>query len=73
MSLEHDHHDHAGHGHGHGTSNFGKAFAIGMSLNMAFVIVQVVFGIRGKRPGNTVLTRSVSVAWFEAAGCLSRR
>ena len=26
-----------------------------------------------KRPGNTVLTRSVSVAWSEAAGCLSRR
>ena len=29
--------------------------------------------ILGKRPGNTVLTRSVSVAWSEAAGCLSRR
>lgn len=47
MSLDHDHHNHHDHaGHGHGTSNFGRAFAIGVSLNLAYVIVQVVFGIR---------------------------
>ena len=44
MSSDHNHHDHAG--HSHGTSNFGKAFAIGVSLNLVYVIVQVVFGIR---------------------------
>ena len=44
MSLDHDHHDHAG--HSHGAANYGKAFAIGVSLNLTYVIVQVVFGIR---------------------------
>jgi cobalt-zinc-cadmium efflux system protein len=45
----HHHHDH-GHGslgHVHAPANFGKAFAIGMSLNATFVVVEVVFGIAG--------------------------
>ena len=39
----HDHsHDHAG--HGHAPENFGWAFAIGATLNTAFVIAELIFG-----------------------------
>src|SRR5437868_5233263 len=34
-------HDHAGHGHGgghHAPANFGRAFAIGITLNLAYVV-----------------------------------
>jgi cobalt-zinc-cadmium efflux system protein len=44
----HHHHDHGhGHGHGHhdhGPSSHGRAFAIGVVLNAAFVVVEAVFG-----------------------------
>jgi cobalt-zinc-cadmium efflux system protein len=36
-------HDH-GHAHDHATESFGKAFAIGIGLNLGFVIVEAVFG-----------------------------
>lgn len=40
----HDHaHDH-GHGHAHAPADFGRAFAIGVSLNIAFVIVEAGAG-----------------------------
>jgi cobalt-zinc-cadmium efflux system protein len=32
------------HDHSHGSGDFGRAFAIGIGLNVAFVIVEVVFG-----------------------------
>src|SRR5271154_6850121 len=39
-------HDHAeAHGHGHAPASFGRAFAIGVALNLGFVIVEAVFGI----------------------------
>ena len=41
----HDHHDHGGLGHVHAPASFGKAFAVGMGLNAAFVVLEVVFGI----------------------------
>lgn len=50
----HDHHDdqeHAGHdhapggGHAHAPKDFGAAFAIGITLNVGFVIVEVVYGL----------------------------
>jgi cobalt-zinc-cadmium efflux system protein len=50
---DHDHehgHDH-GHSHGHGIghshapASFGKAFAVGVTLNSAFVILEVVYGL----------------------------
>ena len=41
-SHGHDHHQH-GHHHHHGGS-FGRAFAIGIALNIGFVAVEVVFG-----------------------------
>ncbi len=40
----HDH-EHAHAEHGHAPASFGKAFAIGIGLNVAFVIVEVLFGI----------------------------
>jgi cobalt-zinc-cadmium efflux system protein len=38
---DHDVHGHAGHGH---TANFGRAFAIGIGLNAAFVLVEAGYG-----------------------------
>jgi cobalt-zinc-cadmium efflux system protein len=46
--MAHDHHDHShahGHaGHSHAPDNFGRAFAIGVVLNTAIVVAQLVFG-----------------------------
>ena len=52
---DHDHshgghahsHAHGGLGHVHAPANFGKAFAIGVALNAAFVVLEVVFGLLG--------------------------
>ncbi|MGA9751154.1 MAG: cation transporter, partial [Acidobacteriota bacterium] len=41
----HDHHDHAG--HVHAPENFGRAFAIGIALNLAFIVTEVVYGVLG--------------------------
>lgn len=49
----HDHHGHDSHGHGHhhhgpghvhAPASFGKAFAIRISLNVAFVVIEAVYG-----------------------------
>ena len=38
-------HDHShSHGHDHEPADFGRAFAIGIALNVAFVVAEVVFG-----------------------------
>jgi cobalt-zinc-cadmium efflux system protein len=50
--MAHDHHDHShahdhahGHaGHSHAPDSFGAAFAIGASLNAAFVVAELAFG-----------------------------
>ena len=49
---DHDHHDHGGHSHAHGghghshaPKDFGRAFAIGVGLNFAFVLVEVAAGL----------------------------
>src|SRR3569623_124346 len=62
MPHDHDHdhaHDHAGHSHGghehahghgghvHAPANFGPAFIIGICLNIAFVVIEAVFGWLG--------------------------
>ncbi len=48
---DHDHgHDHAGHSHGahvHAPANFGRAFLIGIILNIGFVVAEVVYGLLG--------------------------
>jgi cobalt-zinc-cadmium efflux system protein len=48
------HHDHAGHDHAHGhgghvhaPAQFGTAFAVGIALNTAFVIIEAAFGYLG--------------------------
>ncbi len=43
--YHHHGHDH-GHHHGHDTGDFGRAFAIGIALNLIFVAVEVVYGLR---------------------------
>lgn len=35
---------HSAHGHHHGPANFGKAFAIGISLNLVFVVIEAAAG-----------------------------
>lgn len=41
----HDHgHDHA-HEHGHAPANFGRAFAIGIALNLAYLLAEAGFGV----------------------------
>ncbi|HEY3742199.1 MAG TPA: cation diffusion facilitator family transporter [Bryobacteraceae bacterium] len=41
----HDHHHGHGHSHGGGAgANFGRAFAIGVALNLSFVIIEVIYG-----------------------------
>ena len=49
--AKHEHHDHdghapdAGHAHAHAPKDFGAAFAIGISLNLGFIIVEVIYGL----------------------------
>jgi cobalt-zinc-cadmium efflux system protein len=41
----HEHHSHGGSGHAHNLpATFGKAFAIGITLNIVYVVAQVMFG-----------------------------
>jgi len=52
MSASHGHHEHDHHhehshglgGHHHAPKDFGRAFAIGVTLNAAFVVLEAVFG-----------------------------
>ncbi|MGN6628192.1 MAG: cation diffusion facilitator family transporter [Tepidisphaeraceae bacterium] len=46
MSHSHGHnsHDHGGLGHSHAPADFGRAFAIGVTLNLAFVVVEGIYG-----------------------------
>ena len=51
MTHDHNHnHDHEHHHHGHGhhvhaPASFGRAFAVGIALNTAFVGIEVVYGL----------------------------
>ncbi len=38
-------HNHGHHGHNHVSSNYNRAFAIGIALNVSFVIVEAVYGV----------------------------
>jgi cobalt-zinc-cadmium efflux system protein len=47
----HSHHDcghahHAHHAHAHGNDDYGRAFVVGIVLNVAFVAVEWIFGVR---------------------------
>lgn len=41
----HHHHDHDHHGHAHAPASFGRAFAVGITLNLGFVVVEAVYGV----------------------------
>ena len=94
MGAAHDHsgHDHAGHDHGHSHShghshghghvhapaNFGRAFAIGIALNLAYVIVEAGYGFAtdslaliADAGHNLSDVLALAVAW--GAAVLSRR
>jgi cobalt-zinc-cadmium efflux system protein len=46
--MSHDHHGHShDHGHTHAPANFGAAFAVGIVLNLAFVVVGATAGVIG--------------------------
>ncbi|HEX3555451.1 MAG TPA: cation diffusion facilitator family transporter [Thermoanaerobaculia bacterium] len=40
----HAHHHH-GHGHSHAPASFGRAFALGVGLNLAFVVLEATWGV----------------------------
>ena len=45
MTARHNH-DHApGHSHGHAPASFGTAFAVGIALNLGFVLIEGAYGI----------------------------
>ena len=83
---EHGHDAHHGHGDGrahglghvHAPASFGKAFAIGVVLNVAFVVIEVVYGLLGNSVAlladaghNLSDALGLGVAW--AAIILSKR
>ena len=45
MSHSHDHSTHDHSSHGHAPADFGKAFAVGIALNIAFVVLEAAFGV----------------------------
>src|SRR3954451_2028544 len=80
MSHAHNHHhDHTpGAGHVHAPASFGRAFAIGIALNTAFVLIEAGFGIASNSVAlvadaghNLSDVLGLLIAWIAAA--LSRR
>jgi len=77
---DHDHggHHHHGHGHSHAPADFGRAFAIGIALNGAYVVAEAGYGFfanslalladAGHNAGDVV---SLGLAWL--AAWLSKR
>jgi len=73
-----DHHSHAHHVHGHGSLNYGRAFAIGITVNLVYVAGEAVAGVLS---GSLALLAdashnlgdvlSLSLSW--GAAILSRR
>ena len=85
--ASHHHHDHGahrhgaghgGHAHSHAPATFGRAFAVGIALNTAYVIAEALYGVlanslallayAGHNFGDVL---SLAVAWF--ASSLARR
>ena len=46
MDAHHHHHHH--HHHDHGPARYDRAFLIGISLNLAFVVAEVIYGARAR-------------------------
>ncbi len=79
---DHDHHNndhhHGHHGHSHAPATFGRAFAIGIALNFAFVLAEIGFGFLANSTAlladaghNLSDVLGLAVAWIAAV--LSRR
>jgi len=74
---DHDHGDHS-HAHAHAPATFGKAFAIGIALNLGFVVIEALYGFlsnsvslladAGHNLGDVL---GLAVAWL--ASVLARR
>jgi len=45
-SHHHEHHHEHGHQHVHTISNYGPAFIIGILLNISYIIIEIVFGLK---------------------------
>jgi cobalt-zinc-cadmium efflux system protein len=82
MSTAHDHGDHAhshhGHAHAHGPTRFDRAFAIGIGLNLAFVVIEALYGLHAHSLAlvadaghNLSDVLGLVIAWF--ATLLARR
>ena len=78
--MSHDHsgqsHDHDD--HGHAPASFGKAFAIGIALNLGFVVIEALYGVIGNSVSlladaghNLSDVLGLGVAWLGSA--LARR
>ena len=74
MSNTHDHHHTNGAGHALGAADFRRAFAIGIALNLAFVIVEFVFGLLGNSVAlmadaghNLSDVLGLAIAWIASA------
>jgi cobalt-zinc-cadmium efflux system protein len=75
---DHDHHDGHHHGHSHAPADFGRAFAVGIALNGAYVVAEAGYGFfanslalladAGHNAGDVV---SLGLAWL--AAWLSKR
>jgi len=46
LGMAHDHETAHGHHHHHGPTSYGRAFAIGIALNLGFVVAEVVYGLK---------------------------
>ena len=76
--MAEDHHSHAHHVHGHGSLNYGRAFSIGITVNLVYVAGEAVAGVLS---GSLALLAdashnlgdvlSLSLSW--GAAILSRR
>ena len=43
--MQHDHSSHGDSSHGHGRPDYGRAFAIGIALNVAYVLIEATAGV----------------------------
>lgn len=71
MAHSHDHSHHGGHhhgqGHSHAPASFGRAFAIGVTINAAFVVIEAVYGILS---GSMALVADAGHNLFDVLGLL---
>jgi cobalt-zinc-cadmium efflux system protein len=46
--YHHHHHHHHGHGHSHAPADYGRAFIIGIGLNIIFVLAEIIYGLQAQ-------------------------